>query len=342
MIRSLQVTDAEPRRARADDRRRAPRSRRRRAAREGARSTARRSRPSSTPRRWPRSPSATSCTDNVNTIGQIFTNYQAALHQFEEAVGRRRRRGRPARAGQGGPARGRARRASSRCSRPRPRRPARSATTSPRAWASTDVRPAEQPRQPGASAPAYALHNLVVAERRRIAAHADAAAQGAGRRSAQPARRAPARAAARYRERLLGANMDLNEMEETSHSADGIFKTLMERYKEAAKGRTEVRDRDRPATGASCARTSPRRAARKLAGPAAAGAQRLVRPQRPAPRAPRHLGAGGARRLRGAARRPGRAAALRPQREGRRATSTSSRSGCARDGLPHTRVLTGD
>ena len=35
--------------------------------------------------------------------------------------------------------------------------------------------------------------------------------------------------------------MDLNELEETSHSADGIFKTLMDRYKEAAKGRADVR-----------------------------------------------------------------------------------------------------
>ena len=35
--------------------------------------------------------------------------------------------------------------------------------------------------------------------------------------------------------------MDLNELEETSHSAGGIFKTLMERYKDAAKGRADVR-----------------------------------------------------------------------------------------------------
>ncbi len=35
--------------------------------------------------------------------------------------------------------------------------------------------------------------------------------------------------------------MDLNELEETTHSADGIFKSLMDRYKEVAKGRADVR-----------------------------------------------------------------------------------------------------
>jgi hypothetical protein len=43
-----------------------------------------------------------------------------------------------------------------------------------------------------------------------------------------------------YRARMTGANMDLNELEETSHSAEGIFRTLMGRYKEAAKGAADV------------------------------------------------------------------------------------------------------
>jgi hypothetical protein len=104
----------------------------------------------------------------------------------------------------------------------------------------TDVHPAETPREPGASAPAFALRNLLVAERRRIAAtqmrmlksqviFAEAAAERAGAGGDA------------YRKRLLGANLDLNELEETTHSADGIFKTIMDRYREAAKGRAEVR-----------------------------------------------------------------------------------------------------
>src|SRR5918998_195014 len=113
--------------------------------------------------------------DNVNTIGQIVANYQAALHQFEAAV----------EDGVG----------------------------------ETDVHPAESPREPGASAPAFALRNLLVAERRRIAAtqmrllksqvaFADAAAE-----------RATSGGGDAYRKRLLGANMDLNELEATTHSA---------------------------------------------------------------------------------------------------------------------------
>jgi hypothetical protein len=35
--------------------------------------------------------------------------------------------------------------------------------------------------------------------------------------------------------------MDLNELEATTHSAGGIFKTIMDRYKDAAKGRAQVR-----------------------------------------------------------------------------------------------------
>ncbi|HZB76016.1 MAG TPA: hypothetical protein VE526_07315, partial [Solirubrobacteraceae bacterium] len=43
-----------------------------------------------------------------------------------------------------------------------------------------------------------------------------------------------------FRERLAGANLLLNKLEETSHSPQGIYKTLMERYKKALVGRTEV------------------------------------------------------------------------------------------------------
>src|SRR5215204_4714430 len=71
--------------------------------------------------------------ENVNTIGQIFTNYQAALHLFEEPV------------------------------------LAAAAETAGEVTEHVadgigvaDRWPAEQSRQPGASAPAFALRNLVV------------------------------------------------------------------------------------------------------------------------------------------------------------------------------------
>ena len=179
-------------------------------------------------------------TDNVNTIGQIFTNYQAALHLFEEAIAGGRRRGGPARARQGGPARGRARRLRAgarrrgrdrrRGRRPRRRRHRRRPTcTRPRSRAS----PARA-RRPSRCEPA---RRRAAPDRR----HADAAAEGADRVRRRAPATARSAAATRYRKRLTGANMDLNELEETSHSAGGIFKTIMDRYKEAAKGRARVR-----------------------------------------------------------------------------------------------------
>jgi hypothetical protein len=177
--------------------------------------------------------------DNVNTIGQIFTNYQAALHQFESAV----QEG----AGEAVP-RELAKEVLREAARDvfEPVLAAAAETAGEVAehvedgFGVTDVHAAENPREPGASAPAFALRNLLVAERRRIAATqmrmlksqvalADAAAERAGSGGES------------YRKRLLGANVDLNELEETSHSADGIFKTIMDRYREAAKGRAEVR-----------------------------------------------------------------------------------------------------
>src|SRR5918999_1104994 len=107
--------------------------------------------------------------DNVNTIGQIFTNYQAALHQFEAAI-----------AGGAGEAVPRelakeVRRAAARDVF-EPVLAAAAATAGEVAdqvqggIGVTDVHPAEQPREPGSSAPAFTLRNLLVAERRRIAA----------------------------------------------------------------------------------------------------------------------------------------------------------------------------
>ncbi len=108
-------------------------------------------------------------TDNVNTIGQIFTNYQAALHQFEEAIGKG--------AGEAVPrelAKEVLREAARDVFEPVLAAAAETAGEVADHVADgigvTDVHPAEKPRQPGASAPAYALQNLLVAERRRIAA----------------------------------------------------------------------------------------------------------------------------------------------------------------------------
>ena len=177
--------------------------------------------------------------DNVNTIGQIFTNYQAALHLFEEAV-------------QGGAGEAVPRELAREVLREAARdvfEPVMAAAAEAAGEVSdhvadgigvTDRWPAEQPRQPGASAPAFALRNLVVAERRRIAATQMRLLKAQVSLSAVAEEKAVAGGSG-YRSRLMGASMDLNELEETSHSAAGIFKTLMERFKDAAKGRAEVR-----------------------------------------------------------------------------------------------------
>jgi hypothetical protein len=180
-------------------------------------------------------------TENVNTIGQIFTNYQAALHEFETAV-------------QDGAGEAVPRELAIEVLREGARdvfEPVMAAAAETAGEVAQHVAdgigvadrwPAEQPRAPGASAPAFALRNLVVAERRRIAAtqmrllKAQVSFAGAAEDIAATA----GSGGTGYRTRLLGANMDLNELEETSHSAGGIFKQLMDRYKEAAKGRADV------------------------------------------------------------------------------------------------------
>jgi hypothetical protein len=176
--------------------------------------------------------------DNVNTIGQIFTNYQAALHLFEEAV-------------EGGAGEAVPRELAKEVLREAARdvfEPVMAAAAEAAGEVSdhvadgfgvADEAPAEQPRQPGASAPAFALKNLVVAERRRIAAAQMRMLKSQVSFSSTAEDRA-VDGGSGYRARLVGASMDLNELEATSHSAAGIFKTLMERFEEAAKGRAEV------------------------------------------------------------------------------------------------------
>ena len=176
--------------------------------------------------------------DSVNTIGQIFANYQAALHMFEQAIGT-----------------GMGEAVPQELAKEILREGAREVLEPVFAAASEtagelgdqvgksigtpDQIRKEQPRQGGQSAPAYALTNLVVAERKRIAQRQMKllkAQVGFGDLGATRA----GMGGSSFRERLVGSNLLLNKMEETSHSAHGIYKTLMERYAKALVGRTEV------------------------------------------------------------------------------------------------------
>jgi hypothetical protein len=176
--------------------------------------------------------------DNVNTVGQIFTNYQAALHQFEAAM-------------VGGAGEAVPRELAKEMLREAAREvfePVLAAATNLAPGFEDVVAggmgkvgdvPMEEPKEPGQSAPAHILRNLVIAERRRVAGTQGrmmrgqvhflklaeekvAGADGAGR--------------AEYRARLAAANGDLNEMEATSHSTEQLLKKMMERWKDLAKG----------------------------------------------------------------------------------------------------------
>ena len=178
-------------------------------------------------------------TDNVNTIGQIFTNYQAALHQFEAAVGK-------------GAAEAVPRELAKEVLREAARdvfEPVMAAAAETAAEVGehvadgigvTDVHPPEKPREPGASAPAYAIQNLLVAERRRIAATQMRMLKAQITYAAAATARAE-RGGDAFRKKLLGANADLNELEETTHSPAGIFKAMMDRFQNVAKGDARVR-----------------------------------------------------------------------------------------------------
>jgi hypothetical protein len=175
--------------------------------------------------------------DNVNTVGQIFANYQAALHLFEDAV-------------MGG--------AGEKVPRELAlevlREVARSvfepvldacAGVAPgmedlvaAGIGTVDAVPEAEKIEPGMSAPAHALRNLVIAERHRIASAqgrlikgqvslmqlaADRADRGDGRRGL-----------------LAAAAMRLDEMETGTHSAAGILEALMDRWDTLARGGAAV------------------------------------------------------------------------------------------------------
>lgn len=167
--------------------------------------------------------------DSVDTVGQIFSNYQAALHLLEEAVV----------AGYGEAV---------------PSAPALEALRRAAADVFTPVLDACAGVAPGLedlvaesvgevqcpdmgqSAPAAALRNLVIAERQRVAATHSRLI----RRQPTFIKGADDRAAVDltgYRRVLVAAASRLDELETGSHSAGALFQLLFERWRELLRGR---------------------------------------------------------------------------------------------------------
>jgi len=176
--------------------------------------------------------------DSVNTIGQIFANYQAALHMFEDAVG----------SGMGEAVPQELAKEILREGARDVLEPVFAAASETageigdqvaRGIGTPDQIRRDQPPRSGQSAPAYALTNLVVAERKRIAERQMKLLKSQVSFGDLAAGRAGAGGGA-LREKLAASNLLLNKLEEGSHSKDAIYKTLMERYKKALVGRTEV------------------------------------------------------------------------------------------------------
>jgi hypothetical protein len=170
--------------------------------------------------------------DSVKTVGQIFSNYQAALHLFEEAV-----------TGFGE-------------SVPRPlalevlQQAAREvfvpvldacAGVAPglddlvtESIGSADAVPAVEAEAAGPSA--QALRDLVIAERQRVAATHSRLI----RRQAALMKVGEERAGGGdYRAALVAAARRLDELETGSHSAGALFTVLFERWKDLLRGRMQ-------------------------------------------------------------------------------------------------------
>jgi len=180
--------------------------------------------------------------DNINTVGQIFANYQAALHLFEEAVA-------------GGMGETVPRQLAMEVLQEVAREvldpvldacggvtPGLEEFVAGGIGGVSDVPEAEK-RAAGQSAPAHSLRNLVIAERHRIAgAHSrlikgqrplmDAATARAGG--------AGAGGLADYRAMLMAAAGRLDELETGSHTAAALFKAMVERWKDLLRGRADV------------------------------------------------------------------------------------------------------
>ena len=175
--------------------------------------------------------------DNVNTVGQIFANYQAALHLFEESV-------------MGGAGEKVPRALALEVLREVARQ-----VFEPVLDACVGVAPGMEDlvaagmgkvedageyekSEPGMSAPAHALRNLVIAERHRIASTQGRLIKG----QVSLMRLADDRAARgdSHHGLLAAAAMRLDELETTTHSASGILAALMERWEDLAKGGAAV------------------------------------------------------------------------------------------------------
>jgi hypothetical protein len=175
--------------------------------------------------------------DNVNTIGQIFANYQAALHMFEEAM-------------VGGAGEKVPRELAVEVLREVARQ-----VFEPVLEASVGVAPGMEDlvadgmgkvqdvheyekSEPGMSAPAHALRNLVIAERHRIASSQGRLIKG----QVSLMRLADDRAAfgESHHGLLAAAAMRLDELETTTHSASGILKLMMDKWDDLAKGGASV------------------------------------------------------------------------------------------------------
>ncbi len=176
--------------------------------------------------------------DNVNTVGQIFSNYQAALHMFESAV--------TGGMGETVPrelAKEVLREAAREVFEPMLASVANTVAGLDEATGAglgvVDGAPEEEVKEPGQSAPAHSLRNLVIAERRRIAsAQAGLIKSQTHFLKAAEGKTGPGNTD--YRDKLAAAAGDLNQKESTTHSAAQIFKALMHRWEAAARGAPSI------------------------------------------------------------------------------------------------------
>ena len=208
--------------------------------------------------------------DNVNTIGQIFANYQAALHLFEEAV--------VDGLGESVP-----RQLATEVLQEAAREvfePVLDACTGiapgmedivAQSIGSVDDVKEEEKKEARQSAPAHALRNLVIAERHRVATHHSLLikSQAGYLRGAED--RAASGDASDYRAMLIAAAGHLDELETGSHTAEALFKGLIERWKELLRGRADVTieiDEDWQVMRAHIATSDGRKLASQLLGDA--------------------------------------------------------------------------
>ena len=276
--------------------------------------------------------------DNVNTVGQIFSNYQAALHLFEEAV----------RSGYGETV---------------PRelaievlREAAHDVFAPVLEACVgvapgledlvvesmgkvdEVREVERP-EAGQSAPAHALRNLVIAERQRVAiTHSRLIKRQVSLMEAAEERAESS--TSRYRADR-SRRQRLDDLETGSHSAGALFKLLFARWQDALRGRAAVSiviDEHWTVLRAHISTREGRRLASQLLadGGGLFDLNQLHLTRHVVWQAVRSRALRGVR-LAPTASRSG-STATRPARR----SSTTSSAACGSDGLPRTKVLSGD